>query len=45
MFDIPDAAVVAADGLIRLAPIKNEAFALVLIPYYYTAVGPLIKAP
>jgi hypothetical protein len=29
---MPEAAVVAADGLMRLAPMKNEAFALVLIP-------------
>jgi hypothetical protein len=30
--EIPEAAVVAAEGLIRLAPMKKDAFALVLIP-------------
>jgi hypothetical protein len=33
-FEIPEAAVVAADGLTRLAPMKKEAFALVLMPVF-----------
>jgi hypothetical protein len=41
-----EAAVVAAEGLTRLAPIKNEALVFApLSPEFYVEVDPLIKVP
>ena len=43
--EIPEAAVVAADGLIRLAPMKKDALALVLTPKFRAVDVPFTMVP
>jgi hypothetical protein len=43
--EIPEAAVVAADGLIRLAPMKKEALAFVFTPEFRAEEVPFTMVP